>query len=936
METFISIPETISGYPIFRGQFSVIVPDASRNLVVNPSVEIDLTGYTAVGGATTISRIASYQRRGIWGIQVSPAAGVDAGVYYSPVSTTVGRPYTFSFDFLGHKQDTYRCFIADNAGNPLSIIKQFSGKSFWQRISVTFIETTTSATRRLYVQRLNGGSTTAFYLDGFQFEEKPYPTTYIDGDQEGLIAETLEYYWDGVPHASTSYRIQDTRAGGRELFFTSDLHFEVTGVSGLGMPPIENVSVQSNLGGAFYQGTVKRERTFTISGVISTDDKMADLHSIRAGLIAAFNPLSITNPMPLKIGWHDIRNGEEICEPIYFICSYTAGLEGFIDNPAQERISLTFTEWQPCGFEDGEKAVELERVSILAGNNKLIRKNKITNRWETGFESPAIDGNIIKLIEGNDGYIYFAAQFTLGGGANNYRFCRLNPLTGVVTGLGDTGGGTAAHVIHDISLNPANGRIGIVGAFTTINGTTVNRVTEYDPSTGSFRVFSNAGNIGCNDVVRAVIYTYNGVMVIGGDFTQATGVAINRLCRWGASSSIFVSLGTGANGSVYALETDAAGTTTYIGGAFTTLGGASHYNCGRYYSGAFGASLDQGLTTGAGTRVIALKRAKNGTLYCIYFDGIAYSAMVRTGGQWTYLPGFAYMSGATAEYLARHYDTDAMWIGTTTSMFFSDWFYMGHVLYQNGGYTRENIDKGTKPILDTAKYLYMGGSSPAATTGITDISYKMRNREIAVPDFVIYGIAYLQNIENVSKGVRSYFDMSISRGVLARLRFDPKDLQFIISTGVNLLSVLKGGSTLSGYEFDKSHPLAGIYLSGTGSWESFNDNNAQLEAYHFITGIKSTNTDGFTLYFSIISDGGGFYHVNIYKNAARGAGDLVGHTASYNSTGYKEIIEDNTSGLGGYIRVANVIGADTDIYVNFGYGFVKWKPMYNSIDEASL
>ena len=46
--------------------FSVVIPEETRNLVTNPSVEVDTTGYTLVGAGVVIARTIDEQRRGAY------------------------------------------------------------------------------------------------------------------------------------------------------------------------------------------------------------------------------------------------------------------------------------------------------------------------------------------------------------------------------------------------------------------------------------------------------------------------------------------------------------------------------------------------------------------------------------------------------------------------------------------------------------------------------------------------------------------------------------------------------------------------------------------------------------------------------------------------------------------------------------------------------
>jgi hypothetical protein len=81
------------------GYWSIIIPETTTNLVTNPSIEDDTTGYTAVGGSAV--RDSSVRRREVSSLRITPTAGVNDGVYYGTVSLTSGQSYAFSVDING-------------------------------------------------------------------------------------------------------------------------------------------------------------------------------------------------------------------------------------------------------------------------------------------------------------------------------------------------------------------------------------------------------------------------------------------------------------------------------------------------------------------------------------------------------------------------------------------------------------------------------------------------------------------------------------------------------------------------------------------------------------------------------------------------------------------------------------------------------------------
>src|SRR5574343_1128443 len=93
--------------------WAIIIPEAITNLVTNPSVELAATGYTAMAGSA--ARSSTYQRRGVYSLAVTPAAGTSDGVYFGTVSLTTGTTYTFSLDFLGVAGGPYKIYFADTS-----------------------------------------------------------------------------------------------------------------------------------------------------------------------------------------------------------------------------------------------------------------------------------------------------------------------------------------------------------------------------------------------------------------------------------------------------------------------------------------------------------------------------------------------------------------------------------------------------------------------------------------------------------------------------------------------------------------------------------------------------------------------------------------------------------------------------------------------------
>jgi len=133
-----------------------------------------------------------------------------------------------------------------------------------------------------------------------------------------------------------------------------------------------------------------------------------------------------------------------------------------------------------------------------------------------------------------------------------------------------------------------------------------------------------------------------------------------------------------------------------------------------------------------------------------------------------------------------------------------------------------------------------------------------------------------------------------------------------------------------GYTYDADAAVASASLTAT--IEESNDGSNQVTVSTALTGVDEDNVDATGLmYLSIIADGGGYYHIELYRDSDRL--EKVGHTASYNSTGDKTVTADNSSGLGGTLAVDAVTAADADITVRFGLLTLTFDLDYSADDS---
>ena len=98
------------------------------------------------------------------------------------------------------------------------------------------------------------------------------------------------------------------------------------------------------------------------------------------------------------------------------------------------------------------------------------------------------------------------------------------------------------------------------------------------------------------------------------------------------------------------------------------------------------------------------------------------------------------------------------------------------------------------------------------------------------------------------------------------------------------------------------------------------DGNNQLSGYDGLRGLSNDVVDVNDMMYIEITYSAPDATISIYKDSGLGAGDLVGHTASYAATGLVAVIEDNSSGLRGTLTVDSVGPASASVVVTWSVG----------------
>lgn len=222
-------------------------------------------------------------------------------------------------------------------------------------------------------------------------------------------------------------------------------------------------------------------------------------------------------------------------------------------------------------------AVSADRKSVFCGGdfttiggttrNRLARLNA-DGSLDSGWNL-AMNGAVYALAMQDDGKLLVGGAFTTAGVINSRpgRVARLN-ADGSIDTWASSLGSANGNVLAVASC--ADGKTVIAGEFTSIGGTTRNRLARLNAD-GSL---DSGWNPNANGTVRQVMVRKDGSIIIAGDFTSIGGTTRNRLARLNADGSLDSRWNPNANGVVHSLAMQDDGE-LLVGGAFTTIGGAS-------------------------------------------------------------------------------------------------------------------------------------------------------------------------------------------------------------------------------------------------------------------------------------------------------------------------------------------------------------------------
>jgi uncharacterized delta-60 repeat protein len=205
----------------------------------------------------------------------------------------------------------------------------------------------------------------------------------------------------------------------------------------------------------------------------------------------------------------------------------------------------------------------------------------------------------------------YAGKVLMGGAFTHYNGTHLNYIARLnADGSVDTTfnpGSAANGAVSAIAIQP-DGRVLVGGSFIQFNGVPLNRIARLNADGSLDAGFTAAIGAGVNNTVEGIALQADNRILLVGQFTQVRGLTCNRIVRLLPTGALdtTINFGAGANDTVDAVVVQPWDGMIVIGGAFTQFNNQPYHHLVRLYGGSMGGSITggNGLVIPAGSALV--------------------------------------------------------------------------------------------------------------------------------------------------------------------------------------------------------------------------------------------------------------------------------------------------------------------------------------------
>ena len=282
-----------------------------------------------------------------------------------------------------------------------------------------------------------------------------------------------------------------------------------------------------------------------------------------------------------------------------------ANVDGSNDNSFNDGSGMNSAVYTTAIQSDGKIIVGGTFSSYNGTLINTIARLNVDGHLDGSFNSgTGANSSVLTTCIQNDGRIIIGGYFSSYNGTATSRIARLN-VDGTLDSTFNLGSGANNSVIT--SSIQSDGQLIIGGNFTNYNGTAINRIARLNAD-GTLDSTFNTG-AGASSYVRTTAIQSDGKIIIGGEFYYYNGTARNRIARLNADGTLDVTFnpGIGAGNIVYASSIQSDGK-IIIGGQFTTYNGIARNRIARLNAdGTLDVSFDPGTGVSSFVRNISIQ-----------------------------------------------------------------------------------------------------------------------------------------------------------------------------------------------------------------------------------------------------------------------------------------------------------------------------------------
>ena len=343
--------------------------------------------------------------------------------------------------------------------------------------------------------------------------------------------------------------------------------------TGFSSGTVEAIVINSSgdllLGGSFsgnYNGTsVNRVQLFNPNGVINTAFDMGN-GPASASVFALENSMGTAWFIGGSFSVFDDQNQGKLAkidtQGVLDIGYLTSGVG--LNNSVSKLLPLS----------DKSMIVVGNFTQFNGENATRIAKLNESGQMEVTFNGSGQGANatIRNAAVQSDGKIIIVGNFTSFNGTAVNRIARLLP-NGSLDPSFNIGSGCNGHV-YGVSIQ-SDGKIILVGNFSTYNDMAAVKIVRLFPD-GTLDTSFISGSGAEDGIVETITLQSDGKLLLGGHFTMFNGIASRRIIRLNANGSrdTTFSIGTGFDAAVYSLALQADGK-IMVGGSFASFNGSA-------------------------------------------------------------------------------------------------------------------------------------------------------------------------------------------------------------------------------------------------------------------------------------------------------------------------------------------------------------------------